>query len=126
MLRLKTPFGVSVKLMAILRRRRPLDLRPAAESHEKFVREHPDADELLAEAAQYFEQREADYERELERRAEGESALLEERARRAISAATKSAAGTGICGAPTKDGTACMNPVAPGAKKCAAGHRPRR
>lgn len=126
MLRLKTPFGVSVKLMAILRRRRPLDLRPAAESHEKFVREHPDADELLAEAAEYFEQREADYERELERRAEAESALLEERARKAISAATKPAAGTGICGAPTNDGAACMNPVASGAKKCAAGHRPRR
>ncbi|WP_420444560.1 hypothetical protein [Candidatus Poriferisodalis sp.] len=112
--------------MAILRRRRPLDLRPAAEWHEKFVREHPNAEELLAEAAEYFEQREAEYERDLEQRAEADSALLEERARKAISTAAKQTVGTGTCGAPTKNGTQCTNLVAPGAKKCSAGHRPRR
>ena len=51
--------------MAIFRRRRPLDLRPAAEWHEQFTREHPDADELLAEADEYLVGRQRAYEREL-------------------------------------------------------------
>ena len=49
----------------MFRRRRPLDLRPAAEWHEEFVREHPDADELLAEADEYLAGREAEHEREM-------------------------------------------------------------
>lgn len=49
--------------MAIFRRRRPLDLRPAAEWHEEFARVHPDADQLLAEADDYLAKREAEYER---------------------------------------------------------------
>lgn len=56
--------------MALLRRRRPLDLRPASEWDEKFIREHPNAEALLAEADEYLAQREAEYERELARRAE--------------------------------------------------------
>ena len=55
-----TDLGTSVKVMAWFRRRRPLDLRPAAEWNEKFIREHPDAEELLAEADDYFAQREAE------------------------------------------------------------------
>lgn len=112
--------------MALFRRRRPLDLRPTSEWNEAFVREHPDAETLLAQADDYLAQREAEYERELERRAEVDSARLEERVPNAIATATKPAARTGICGAPTKNGTPCPNPVTPGAEKCAAGHRPRR
>lgn len=48
----------------LFRRPRELDLRPASEWHEKFMRENPDAEELLAEAAEYFEHRELEYERE--------------------------------------------------------------
>ena len=51
--------------MAMFRRRRPLDLRPAAEWHEEFVREHPDADDLLAEADEYLAGRQRAYERGL-------------------------------------------------------------
>ena len=38
-----------------------LSLRPAAKWHEKFMREHPDADELLDEADEYLAQRETGY-----------------------------------------------------------------
>ena len=54
----------SVRVMAMFRRRRRLDLRPAAESHERFIGEHPDADQLLAEADEYLAEREAEYQRE--------------------------------------------------------------
>ena len=53
---------VSVGVMAMFHRRRPLGLRPTAEWHEEFVREHPDADQLLAEADDYLARREAEYE----------------------------------------------------------------
>ena len=52
--------GASVNVMALFRRRQPLDLRPAAEWNERFIREHPDADQLLAEADDYLAQREAE------------------------------------------------------------------
>lgn len=49
----------NVRAMAMFRRRRLLDLRPAAEWHEEFVRKHPDAEQLLAEADEYLAKREA-------------------------------------------------------------------
>ena len=52
--------------MSLFRRSKGLDLRPTSEWHEKFMRENPDAEELLAEAAEYFKQREHEHESEQE------------------------------------------------------------
>ncbi len=122
MQRHKTALGASVNVMALFRRRQPLDLRPTAEWNERFIREHPNADQLLAEADDYLAQREAEYQRELESQAEAEAALLEKRARKAIAMSVKSPVGTRTCGAITERGKPCTQIVAAGTKKCAAGH----
>ena len=50
--------------MPRFRRSQGLDLRPTSEWYEKFKRENPDSEELLAEAAEYFRQQELEYEME--------------------------------------------------------------
>lgn len=67
----------SVSVMAIFRRRRRRDLRPAAESHEKFIRAHPDAHQLLAEADECLAEREAEYQRELAIQAAHDTELID-------------------------------------------------
>ncbi len=67
----------SVGVMAIFRRRRPLDLRPTAEWHEEFVRGHPDADQQLAEADDYLAEREAEYERGIAPQAADDAELID-------------------------------------------------
>ncbi len=71
-----TALGASVNVMALFRRRQQLDLRPTTEWNEKFIRGHPNADQLLAEADDYLAQREAEYERDSESRAEAEAASI--------------------------------------------------
>lgn len=77
MRRLHQPLLGSVKAMAMFRRRRQLDLRPVAESHDEFVQRHPDADRLLADADGYLAEREADYNREIAPRAVEGSELID-------------------------------------------------
>ena len=125
MRRLMKPPVASVRLMAIRRRRRRLDLRPAAEWHEKFVQEHADADQLLAEADEYLAEREAEYQRELARREAAATELIEQRVRKAIDTTAGSSAGSRMCGARTISGGPCQLMIAPGTRKCAAGHTPR-
>lgn len=103
------------------RRSRGLDLRPASEGYEKFMRENPNAEELLADAAEYFKQRELEYEREQE-----------------VPAPSGRVLGTGlgepleplpmgslICGFPLGRNRICTQKVNASTKTCAAGHTPR-
>ena len=47
-------------VMRLFRRRRDLGLRPASELHDEVMK-RPDAEKLLAEADEYWRQRERDY-----------------------------------------------------------------
>lgn len=48
------------RVMRLLRRRRDLGLRPVSELHDEFMK-RPDAENLLAEADEYWQQQERDY-----------------------------------------------------------------
>ena len=51
---------LSSAVMRLFRRRRDLGLRPVSELHDEFMK-RPDAEELLAEADEYWQQQERDY-----------------------------------------------------------------
>lgn len=104
------------------RRSQGLDIRPASEGYEKFMRENPDAEELMAEAAEYFEQRELEYEHEEKVGAQSGRVLGSGLGEPLVPPLT----GSLICGAPLGGNEVCTQKVNASTKKCAAGHTPRR
>lgn len=88
------------------------------------MRENPDAEELLAEAAGYFEQRELEYEREIQHDTAAQSRLV--LGSDLGQALVPPQAGSHICGVPIDGNGVCTQKVTTSTKKCAAGHTPRR
>ena len=86
------------------------------------MRENPDAEELLAEAAEYFKQRELEYEREQEVAAQSPPVLGSGLGGPLVPPLT----GSLICGFPLGGGKVCTQKVTASTTKCAARHTPRR
>ena len=115
--------------MSLFRRSRGLDLRPTSEWHEEFMRENPDAEELLAEAAEYFKQRELEYEREQEVAAQSAPVLGSGLGGPLVpppGPLVPPLTGSLICGFPLGGGKVCTQKVTASTTKCAARHTPRR
>ncbi len=86
------------------------------------MRENPDAEKLLAEAATYFKQRELEYEQEQKVGAQSGRVLGSNLGRPLVPPLT----GSLICGFPLGGSKICTQQVNASTRKCAAGHTPRR
>ena len=107
--------------MRFFRRSKPLDLRPTSEWHDKFLRENPNAEELLAEAAEYFKRRELAYEQEQKVPAQSGRVLGPGLGEPLVPPLT----GSLICGFPLGGNKKCTQKVNASTRECAAGHTPR-
>ncbi len=83
--------------------------------------ENPDAEELLAEAAEYFKQRELEYEQEQKVLAQSGRVLGRGLGEPLVPPLT----GSLICGFPLGGNKKCTQQVNASTRKCAAGHAPR-
>ncbi len=110
-------------MMSLLRRRRDLGLRPVSELHDEFM-QRPDAEDLLAEAEEYWQQQEQEYAAQVEmERTRSENALVVDHDD--LDVPVSGAQSGQNCGARTADGKQCANPVTSSTSRCAAGHKPR-